>query len=138
MDPGLADAPSVFTTRDRLQTLRAAARTGFASCDALLLPVTPGHPTLAEGAADPVGVKTRLGRFTNVASLLDMCAIAVPAGMRSDGLPFGVQLGTRAFAGRQLLDFGSGWGAEIVTALPPVDIRPSAGSRCLVAVAERT
>ena len=33
--------------------------------DALLLPVTPGHPTLAEVAADPVGVNARLGTYTN-------------------------------------------------------------------------
>ena len=60
--------------------------------DALLLPVTPCHPTFAEVAADPVGVNSRLGTYTNFVNLLDLCAIAVPAGRRADGLPFGVQL----------------------------------------------
>ncbi|NUS00594.1 MAG: allophanate hydrolase, partial [Kribbellaceae bacterium] len=56
--------------------------------DALLLPVTPGHPTLAEVAADPIGVNSRLGRFTNMVNLLDLCAIAFPGTDRADGLPF--------------------------------------------------
>jgi allophanate hydrolase len=37
-----------------------------------------------------------LGRYTNFVNLLDMCALAVPAGFREDGLPFGVTLLARA------------------------------------------
>jgi allophanate hydrolase len=80
----------------------------------LLLPVTPGHPTHAEVAADPVGVNSRLGTYTNFVNLLDLCAIAVPAGRRADGLPFGVQLIAPAYADRPLLDLASAWCGETV------------------------
>ncbi|MER5895559.1 allophanate hydrolase [Streptomyces sp. NPDC001876] len=84
-------AHRLFADRDRLARLRTAALSALGDSDALLLPTTPGHPTLAEVAADPVGANTRLGRFTNSTNLFDMCALAVPAGDVA-GLPFGVML----------------------------------------------
>jgi allophanate hydrolase len=66
-----------------------AAEWARVGADSLLLPTTPIHPTLAEVAADPIGVNTRLGRFTTFLNLLDMCAVSVPFGT-CDGLPFGV------------------------------------------------
>jgi allophanate hydrolase len=47
---------------------------------------------VAEVLAEPLRINTELGRYTNFANLLDLCALAVPAGLRSDGLPFGVTL----------------------------------------------
>jgi hypothetical protein len=35
---------------------------------------------------------TRLGVYTNFVNLMDLAAVAVPAGFRSDGIPFGVSL----------------------------------------------
>ncbi|WP_054047997.1 allophanate hydrolase [Alloactinosynnema sp. L-07] len=102
----------VFAGLDQLERLRALACQVFVGADALLLPVTPGHPTLAEVAADPIGANSRLGTYTNMVNLLDLCAIAVPAGERPDGLPFGVQLIAPAFADRPLLDLGSRWTGE--------------------------
>ncbi|GLY03130.1 allophanate hydrolase [Actinoplanes sp. NBRC 101535] len=81
----------LFQDFEALDGYRQVAREIFTGVDALLLPTTTGHPTLAEVAADPVGVNTRMGRFTNFANLLDLAALAVPAGQVS-GLPFGVQL----------------------------------------------
>ncbi|GJF27468.1 amidase [Kitasatospora sp. NE20-6] len=74
-----------------LARLREQAAAALGDADALLLPTTTAHPTLAEVAADPVGVNTRLGRFTNSANLFGLCALAVPAGTVA-GLPFGVML----------------------------------------------
>ncbi len=42
-------------------------------------------------AADPVGVNSGLGRYTNFANLLDLASVAVPAGTVR-GLPFGIML----------------------------------------------
>lgn len=42
--------------------------------------------------ADPIGLNSRLGTYTNFVKLLDLCGLAVPAAMRSDGIPFGVTL----------------------------------------------
>ncbi|TKV61530.1 allophanate hydrolase [Nakamurella flava] len=85
----------------RLAELGARGRDLLTGCDALLTPTTTGHPTLAEVAADPVGANSRLGRFTNFANLLDMAALAVPAGF-VDGRPFGVMFTGPAFSDRAL------------------------------------
>jgi allophanate hydrolase len=84
-------APQLAADTERLVRLRSAAAVEWdrVGADSLLLPTTPIHPTLAEVAADPVGVNTELGRFTTFLNLLDMCAVAVPFGT-CDGLPFGV------------------------------------------------
>jgi allophanate hydrolase len=84
-------AHRLFADRERLAALRAEAMAELGDADALLLPTAPGHPTLTEVAADPLGSNARLGRFTNSANLLDLCAVAVPAGT-VDGRPFGVML----------------------------------------------
>ncbi|MCX5209323.1 allophanate hydrolase [Kitasatospora sp. NBC_00240] len=87
------DIPAHRLYRDLavLARLRDVALAELGEADALLLPTTPGHPTLAEVAADPVGANSRLGRFTNSTNLLGLCALAVPAG-QVRGLPFGVML----------------------------------------------
>jgi allophanate hydrolase len=46
-------------------------------------------------------------------NLLDLCAVAIPAGVRSDGLPFGVQLLAPAFNDLKLLDLAARWCGEI-------------------------
>jgi allophanate hydrolase len=76
---------------ERVCGLKQTAEAVMAAVGAysLLLPTAPFHPTIAEVAADPVGVNSRLGRYTTFVNLLDMCAVSVPAG-RVDGLPFGV------------------------------------------------
>jgi allophanate hydrolase len=113
----LAGAASIsgadaFAGFDELARLRRMTEPVWDVADALLLPVTPCHPTLDEVAADPVGVNTRLGTYTNFVNLLDLCAIAVPAGRRPDGLPFGVQLIAPAFADDRLLDLAAAWTGE--------------------------
>ena len=92
------------------------------SVDALLLPITPTHPTPAEVAADPLGVNARLGTFTNFVNLLDLCAVAVPGVQTADGRPFGVQLIAPAFADAPLLDLAARWwgGAGVHAAGRPV------------------
>ena len=106
---------AVFAGLDRLAALRRATEGLWDVADAMLLPVTPGHPTHAEVAADPIGANSRLGTFTNFVNLLDLCAVAVPAGLRPDGQPFGVQLIAPAFHDEVLLDLAARWTGEGVT-----------------------
>ncbi|MER5598903.1 allophanate hydrolase [Streptomyces sp. NPDC002265] len=84
-------AHRLYADQDRLAALRSRALAELADADALLLPTAPGHPTLAEVAADPLGANARLGRFTNSTNLFDLAAVAVPAG-EVNGLPFGMML----------------------------------------------
>ena len=102
---GARDIPAhrVFADQEFLDGCARRARQVFGALDALVLPTTTSHPTLAEVAADPVGANSRLGRFTNFVNLLDLSALAVPAG-RVDGLPFGVQLVGNTFEDDRLVD----------------------------------
>ncbi|MEU0072666.1 allophanate hydrolase [Streptomyces sp. NPDC006332] len=94
-------AHQLYADTDRLTALRGRALAALADADALLLPTAPGHPTLAEVAADPLGSNARLGRFTNSTNLFDLAAVAVPAG-EVNGLPFGVMLIGPAFTDERL------------------------------------
>ena len=107
-------AVEAFDGFHRLAALASRAALVWESVDALLLPVTSTHPTLAEVAADPVGVNSELGRFTNMTNLLDLCAVAFPGPERSDGLPFGVQLLAPAGADDLLVDLAAVWCGEAV------------------------
>ncbi|MET7483666.1 allophanate hydrolase [Streptomyces sp. NPDC005538] len=97
------DVPAhrLYADQDHLATLRTRALVELADADALLLPTTPGHPTLSEVAADPLGANARLGRFTNSTNLFDLAAVAVPAG-EVNALPFGVMLIGPAFTDDRL------------------------------------
>ncbi|NED64546.1 allophanate hydrolase, partial [Streptomyces sp. SID10244] len=66
--------------RRRLAGLRIEAMVEWGDADALLVPTAPLHPTLAEVAADPIGVNSRMGTYTNFCNLFDLCGLAVPAG----------------------------------------------------------
>ncbi|MGW2282628.1 allophanate hydrolase [Streptomyces sp. NPDC001770] len=112
---GAGDIPAhrLFADLERLSVLRARALASLGDADALLLPTTPGHPTLAEVAADPLGANTRLGRFTNSTNLFGLAAVAVPAG-EVNGLPFGVMLIGPAFTDERLVRV-----AGLLAAPPP-------------------
>ncbi|CAM5658527.1 allophanate hydrolase [Streptomyces canus] len=99
-------AHRLYADMDRLAVLRSRALAELADADALLLPTTPGHPTLAEVAADPLGANARLGRFTNSTNLFDLAAAAVPAG-EVNGLPFGVMLIGPAYTDERLARIAS-------------------------------
>ena len=94
-------AHQLYADEERLATLRTRALAELADADALLLPTTPGHPTLTEVAANPLGANARLGRFTNSTNLFDLAAVAVPSG-KVNGLPFGVMLIGPAFTDDRL------------------------------------
>jgi allophanate hydrolase len=84
----------------KLQELKGEAMARLKGFDALLVPTAPFHPTLAEVAADPVGVNSRMGTYTNFCNLFDLCAVAVPAGtIEEDGgtAQFGLTVIGRTF-----------------------------------------
>lgn len=71
---------------------RRLARALFARVDALIVPTAPGAPTLAMLQVEPIAANSRLGAYTNFVNICDLSGLAVPAGFRSDGAPFGVTL----------------------------------------------
>ncbi|MFC3494798.1 allophanate hydrolase [Glycomyces rhizosphaerae] len=91
------------------QRLRAAQQQAAAlldGYDALLLPTAPLHPTLAQVAADPIGVNAQMGTYTNFVNLLDMAAVAIPAGVAGTK-GFGVSLIVPAFHDQVAIDLAA-------------------------------
>jgi allophanate hydrolase len=91
-----ATASEYFADAERLDRLALAARNLFADLDVVLLPTTAAQPTIAAVEADPLGENAKLGVYTTNANLLDLCAVALPAG-EADGGRFGVQVLAPAF-----------------------------------------
>jgi len=95
-----------FDDFDAVARARLLSRDLFARFDLLALPTAPGAPTLEAVAAEPIAANSRNGTYTNFVNLLDLSAIAVPAGFRGDGRPAGVTLVAPAFAERALVAAG--------------------------------
>jgi allophanate hydrolase len=55
--------------------------------------------------ADPIGANSKLGLYTNFVNLMDLAAVALPAGFTPAGLPFGVTLVGPAFSEAALAGF---------------------------------
>ena len=99
-------AVDAFQDFYRLAELTRAADAQWACMDALILPTTGTTYKIADVLSDPVRLNTNLGAYTNFVNLMDLSALAVPAGFRPDGLPFGVTLIGRAFADRAIAEIG--------------------------------
>lgn len=120
-------AHAYVADRARLDAARAEALATLDGCDLLLLPTTTEHPTIAAVQADPVGVNRRLGTYTNFVNLLDLAAVAVPAG-EADGGPFGVTVVARAFDDQLALDLVARLLARTPTAAPTTEATPPAAA----------
>ncbi|MDX5330951.1 MAG: allophanate hydrolase [Caulobacteraceae bacterium] len=100
-------AVSGVETFKGLYALQAHARAAegiWDAADVLLLPTAPTIYRIAELLAEPYALNANLGLYTNFVNLLDMSAVAVPAGYRDNGTGFGVTLIGPAFADDALLD----------------------------------
>jgi allophanate hydrolase len=120
---GRFSAVETFEAQYRLAEIVRATAPLWERCDSMLLPTAGTIYTVAQMLADPVALNSNLGRYTNFVNLMDLCAIAVPAGFRADGLPFGVSFigpaWTEATQARLAGEF-LGEPAEVV---PPGQIR---------------
>lgn len=97
-------AADAYRAAYRLRELQRAAEAEWRKMDVLCLPTTGTMFTLAEIETEPVQRNTDLGYYTNFVNLLDLSAVAVPAGLTiAGGLPFGVSLIAPAFADEPLL-----------------------------------
>jgi allophanate hydrolase len=83
-------AVDAYRAIHKLADLRRIARNLLAGCDVMAVPTTPTIYTIAEVEADPIRLNARLGTYTNFVNLMEMCAVAVPAGFREDGMPLGL------------------------------------------------
>jgi len=86
-----------------LETLKQRAAEQWAQMDVLVLPTSGTIYRREAVIADPIRLNSNLGFYTNFVNLMDLAAIAVPAGFRRDGLPFGVSLIGPAFSDEALM-----------------------------------
>ena len=102
--PGrLIPATEAFLGQYRLRELKRATDDLWQAVDTLVTPTAGTIYPIAAVEADPIVLNDNLGFYTRVTNLLDLASVAVPAGFRSDGLPFGISLTGPAWSDDSLL-----------------------------------
>lgn len=118
MDPtvrGIVESGVRFSACDAWRAEYARAelarhiQTQLAGFDALVVPTSPTIHTLEEMKAEPVRYNSHFGYYTNFTNLADLCALALPADFRDDGLPAGITLIAPAWRDGALARFGALW-----------------------------
>lgn len=99
-------AADAYDTLYQLQAFKRQASQTWDSVDVILTPTTGTIYTIAEVEADPIQTNSNLGYYTNFMNLLDLSAIALPAGTMANGLPFGITLCAPAFHDEALAALG--------------------------------
>ncbi len=91
VEPGRSiGAIEAFRGAYRLAALKREADLMWEDIDALAFPTTGTTYRIRELAQAPVALNSHFGKYTNFVNLLDMAALAVPAGVRDDGTGFGI------------------------------------------------
>jgi allophanate hydrolase len=107
------DAAATFRAHYRLQELSREAGKVWREIEVMLLPTTPRLYTVAEVLDEPYQTNATLGRYTNFMNLLDLAAVAVPAGEARDGRArWGVTLAAPAGWDGVLLELAGRFGGE--------------------------
>ena len=78
-----ASAADAFAAFYKLEDLRRVRDHIFRQIDVLLVPTMPTAYTVAQVLADPIGLNSRLGTYTNFVNLLDLAGLALPASMKA-------------------------------------------------------
>ncbi|MDB5867050.1 MAG: allophanate hydrolase [Betaproteobacteria bacterium] len=100
-------AVDVFDAQHRLEALKLTCSAAWRHIDMLVVPTAPTIYRIEEVEAEPVTLNSNLGLYTNFVNLLDLSAIAIPAGFREDRLPFGITLIAPALEDPTLAHWGS-------------------------------
>lgn len=80
-------AVDAFRALQTLQDLRARVAQLWTSMDVMIVPTIGTTFTVPEVLADPIACNTKLGHYTHFGNLLDLAAVAIPAGHTEDGRP---------------------------------------------------
>ena len=122
-------AADTFAAFYKLEAMRRVSENAFRQFDAMLLPTAPSAYTVEEVLKNPIELNSRNGTYTNFVNFLDLSALAVPASMRSDGIPFGVTLVGKGGDDAMLASIGRAFHADTGLAagalnvpLPPLGI----------------
>jgi allophanate hydrolase len=124
VEPGLAvGAVDVFNGIYRLAELKRHADAQWAQIDLMAFPTAGTTYRVAEMLAAPVALNSNLGFYTNFVNLLDMAAVAVPAGHRHNATGFGITLIGPADSDHALLNTAEAYLARAdLPSPPPLDL----------------
>lgn len=95
-------AVEAFKAQYQLMDCRRRSERAWQAVDVVVTPTAGAIYRIDAVSDDPVGLNSNLGYYTNFMNLMDLCAVAVPAGFQVNGLPFGVTLFAPAFADEAL------------------------------------
>jgi allophanate hydrolase len=126
-------AVDAFEGQYKLAAFKARAEAESKDLDFLVLPTAGTIYRTADIEREPMRYNINLGHYTNFVNFFGLSALALPAGFRPDGLPFGITLIGQPHADRALLAFGSRWQRALMlplgktaSRLPPPDTDPVA------------
>jgi len=126
-------AVEAFQADYQLRAYQRDAERLWGAVDVMLLPTTGAAYRIREVLAEPLALNANLGRYTNFVNLLDMSAIALPAGFRDNATGFGVTLIGPAWADRNLLDLARRY--EEIAPMPDTPPLDLAGVKATVKLA---
>ncbi len=115
-------AVEAFKGQYRLQALARQAEYMWQAIDVLALPTSPTIYRLKEMQAAPVALNAHFGLYTNFVNLLDMAAIAVPAGFRRNATGFGITFIAPAGTDAALFDMATAWEVDSPYVAPELDM----------------
>lgn len=99
-------AADAFRSFHKLADAKRATEEAWGDIDLLVTPSAGTIYEIADVEFDPIKLNSNLGYYTNFVNFLDFAAVAVPAGFRDDGLPFGITLVGQAWSDAALLRLG--------------------------------
>jgi len=113
------NAIAAFDALHRLQQLKRETATLLQSLSCVVVPTTPRIYRIDEVLADPIRLNSNLGYYTNYMNLLDLSALAIPAGFYNNQLPFGITLFSAALADTRLLAIAKRFANQPTETIPP-------------------
>ena len=127
-------AVDAFKAIYQLQAYKVQCDAILSTVDSVVIPTAGTIYTIDEVNADPIKLNSNVGYYTNFMNLLDYAAIALPAGIQTTGLPFGITLFGPAWSDRKLLSFGGAWQQSLglplgATHAPLPVLEPSAATQ---------
>lgn len=99
----LPTAADAFDAQHALLALRRRSEAVWAQVDLIVTPTAGTIYRIEKIEADPLQLPATLGYYTVFMNLFQLAGVAVPAGFRADGLPFGITLVGRDGSERALL-----------------------------------
>ena len=99
-------AADLFNAKYELERLKKKIDILWEKFDLIIVPTAPRTYTIDEINSSPIELNSNLGYYTNFVNLLDLSAISIPVGFRSDGLPFSITIISHALTDIALLLLG--------------------------------